>query len=94
LNQFCLALALRHSVLVALCFGLDGLLGCRPVELLATMAATRVEFLLAQLLVMAIDQAPRRFTATLRQELRLDVHILDSVSRHHCSNQASLVPGR
>ena len=62
-------LALRRSILVALRVGLAGCLGCRPVGLLATMAATRVEFLLAQLLVMAIDQAPRCFTAILRQEL-------------------------
>ena len=62
-------LALRRSVLVALRVGLAGCLGCRPVGLLATMAATRVEFLLAQLLVMAIDQASRFFTAILRQEM-------------------------
>jgi len=55
--------------LVALRVGSDGFLGCRPVELLATMAATRVEFPLAQLSVMAIDQAPQCFTAILRQEL-------------------------
>tara|TARA_B110000285_G_C14633468_1_gene384476 strand:- start:360 stop:527 length:168 start_codon:yes stop_codon:yes gene_type:complete len=55
--------------LVGLREGLDGLLGCRPVELLATMAAARVQLLLAQLSVMAIDQAPRCLMATLRQEL-------------------------
>ena len=68
-NQFCQVLALRHSILVALYVRLDWFLGYHPVEPLATMAATPVEFLLAQLWMMAIDQVPRCFMAILQQEL-------------------------